>query len=107
MSTRWICGAERLTPSSTLRRCVLDPHHAGHHQDEGGETWVPPEVVLKRLRAAYGQTHRIAWTGRMWIATNRDPDAPWRSEVEPTPEQLETRLRDRQGVAPETTPPAP
>lgn len=101
------CGTERLDTAGRPVACRLDRGHTGDHADARGETWEPAETTLARLRTAYRATHRIAWTGRMWIATARDPKAPWRTEVEPTPEQLETRLRDRQGVTPATTPPAP
>ncbi|QKW32422.1 hypothetical protein HUT17_05035 (plasmid) [Nocardiopsis flavescens] len=102
-----ICGTERLDSAGHPRTCLLSPHHDGPHEDSKGTTWHRPETTLARLRACYGHTHRIAWTGRMWIATHRDPTAPWRTEVEPTPEQLEERLRTRQGITPKAPPPLP
>ncbi|MDT0331759.1 hypothetical protein [Nocardiopsis lambiniae] len=86
------CGHTALDRGGLRRTCVLDTDHDGDHQDVKGRTWRPPETVLDGLRSRWGTTHRIAWTGSMWLATHRDPTAPWRTHVEPTPEQLEERL---------------
>ncbi|CAL9478233.1 hypothetical protein SUDANB121_02996 [Nocardiopsis dassonvillei] len=88
-----LCGESHLDQACARRECLLEEGHTGPHEDVKGRTWEPPERTLERLRSAWGRTHRIAWTGSLWMATHRDPDAPWRTEVEPTPEQLEERLR--------------
>ena len=94
------CSEERLTEHSQLRRCVLDGGHDGDHEDARGDTWPPPGVVLQVLTARWGRTHKFAWTGRFWVATHRDPRAPWRSQIEPTPKQLEARLNTHYGTPP-------
>ncbi|WP_262391655.1 hypothetical protein [Nocardiopsis sp. CNR-923] len=33
------------------------------------------------------------WTDSLWTATARSRAVKWRTEIEPTPEQLEERLR--------------
>ncbi len=88
-----LCGEAHLDHSCMRRTCLLEAGHSGPHEDSKGQTWEPPELTLERLRSTWGSTHRIAWTGSLWMATHRDPNAPWRTEVEPTPEQLEERLR--------------
>lgn len=90
------CGAERLNRNSARRTCRLEPGHPGNHQDRDGATWSDPGTTLTRLQDTYGSTHRIAYTGALWVAVHRDPNAPWRTEIEPTAEQLEKRLRTRQ-----------
>jgi len=50
-------------------------------------------ATLRRLQEQWKETHRITCTGRLWIATAHDPNAPWRTEIEDTPDQLEARLR--------------
>lgn len=87
------CGETALNSGGSRRTCVLDSDHPGDHEASDGWTWQPPETVLARLRAVWGATHRIAWTGSLWVAVHRDPAASWRTHVEPTPAQLEDRLR--------------
>ena len=89
------CDESSLNQHGRLRRCFLDTGHDGSHQSDAGEKWEAPGVVLERLRAEWGRTHRIAWTGTLWMATAHDRRCHWRTEVEPTPEQLEERLRRR------------
>lgn len=93
-----LCFSECRDAGGRPRVCVLDRDHPDDHEDARGDHWERPELTLERLRAAWGATHRIAWTGALWVAVHRDPAAPWRSEVEPTPEQLEERLRTRQAA---------
>ena len=89
------CGNTSLDTSGGVRTCALAQGHTGPHVDTHGHDWEPPEVVLKRLQDRWGATHRIVWTGRMWVATAHRADVPWRTEIEPTPQQLEARLRSR------------
>ncbi|MFL1377397.1 MULTISPECIES: hypothetical protein [unclassified Nocardiopsis] len=102
-----LCGESRLDRSGIRRSCLLDRGHDGEHEDARGDRWEPPGLVLERLRATWGRTHRIAWTGALWMATHRDPSVPWRTEIEPTPEQLEERLRTRSRATPSRIPPQP
>ncbi|MEV2274017.1 hypothetical protein AB0I72_00395 [Nocardiopsis sp. NPDC049922] len=92
MTSEETCPEIGLDPSGFVRRCVLAPGHEDRHEDAKGRRWEPPEVSLPRLRDRWGHAYWIAWTGRMWVATAHDRCAPWRTEVEPTVEQLETRL---------------
>ena len=89
------CGEVRLDASGWTRTCALTEGHAGPHIDATGQDWEPPAVTLERLRDRWGATHRIAWTGRLWMATAHHADVPWRTEVEPTPAQLEAKLKAR------------
>ncbi|MBB6121912.1 hypothetical protein [Nocardiopsis algeriensis] len=89
------CREEARTPQGRPCVCWLDRGHDGDHEDAAGYRWEPPGVALRRLRDTWGGTHRIAWTGTLWIATARSQAAPWRTEIEPTPAQLEDRLRHR------------
>ncbi|MEU0490521.1 hypothetical protein ABZ249_14935 [Nocardiopsis sp. NPDC006139] len=98
------CGETSLNSGGFRRTCVLDSDHAGDHEDLDGRTWQPPGTVLARLRAAWGDTHRIAWTGSLWVAVHRDPAASWRTHVEPTPAQLEDRLRRHEAPRAESRP---
>lgn len=97
------CNETHLNMHSFLRACCLDAGHDGDHMETTGQTWEPPGVVLQRLSDRWGRTHRIAWTGRYWMATDRNPRSHWRSEVEPTPEQLEMALRRHHGSPVEPT----
>lgn len=92
-----LCNETRLNQHSFLRACCLDSGHDGDHMEISGATWAPPGETLLRLNARWGRTHRIAWTGRYWLATHRNPYTHWRTEVEPTPEQLEASLRHHHG----------
>ena len=94
------CLEAHLTSAGRTRRCVRARTHEGVHMDEYGDTWAPPAQVLAELTARWGRTHKIAWTGRFWLATHHHPRAPWRSQIEPTPEQLESRLRAHYGMPP-------
>lgn len=96
------CGDTCLSPAGRLRTCELDADHDGPHEDVRGDRWESPGLVLERLRERWGHTHRIVWTGRLWMATAHHRNASWRTEIEPTPEQLEERLRTRS-----TCPPIP
>ena len=89
------CSETSSDRSGIPRACVMEAGHEGDHLDRRGRTWEPPGVVLVRLRETWGRTHRVVWTGRMWIATAHRPDADWRTTIEPTVEQLEERLRAR------------
>lgn len=102
-----LCGEVRLDRQGRRRVCLLDLGHPGRHEDARGERWEPPGPVLERLRSTWGRTHHIAWTGTLWMATHRDRSVPWRTEIEPTPEQLEERLRFRSRDAPSRIPPGP
>lgn len=93
-----LCYSECRDSGGRPRVCVLERDHTGAHEDARGDRWERPETVLERLRETWGATHRIAWTGALWIAVHRDPTAPWRTEIEPTPEQLEERLQTRQAA---------
>lgn len=77
--------------------CVIEAGHEGDHMDCHGRTWEPPGEVLDQLRALWGRTHRVVWTGRMWMATAHDPQAHHRTEIEPTPGQLVGSLRKHHG----------
>ncbi|CAL9435681.1 hypothetical protein SUDANB121_02156 [Nocardiopsis dassonvillei] len=100
-----LCAQVALNRGGSRRTCVLDTGHPGDHEDLTGWRWEPPARALERLRTAWGGTHRIAWTGSLWVAVHRDPAAPWRTHVEPTPDQLEERLN--QHTAPTPTEPHP
>lgn len=89
------CGEARLDEHGWVRTCARPPGHDGLHIDARGQDWEPPTVTLERLQNRWGRTHRVVWTGRLWMATAHRHDVPWRTEVEPTPEQLEQRLRSR------------
>ncbi|MFL1376055.1 MULTISPECIES: hypothetical protein [unclassified Nocardiopsis] len=102
-----LCGQAALNRNGSRRTCVLDADHPGDHEDPTGWTWQPPETVLAHLRDTWGTTHRIAWTGALWVAVHRDPAAPWRTHVEPTPDQLEDRLRQHATVRPAEPRPHP
>lgn len=92
-----LCSETALDRDGCHRVCVQDVGHDGGHQDVKGYQWEPPGVALDRLRARWGSTHRIAWTGSLWLATAHDRRARWRSHVEPTPDQLEASLRRHAG----------
>ncbi|WP_435107365.1 hypothetical protein [Nocardiopsis synnemataformans] len=94
------CTEKALDRNGHRRYCVLEAGHEGDHMDRYGRTWEPPGVTLARLQRRWGHTHRVAWTGETWLATAHDPSAPWRSETERTPEQLEESLQrhNPQGV---------
>lgn len=94
-----LCGDTCLNAEGRVRACALDSGHDGPHEDIRSDQWESPGVVLERLRRRWGHTHRIAWTGRLWMATAHDRNVSWRTEIEHTPEQLEERLRAR-GVTP-------
>lgn len=95
-----LCAEIRLNSSGYPRSCCLDAGHDGDHMEISGDTWAPPGETLMKLNARWGRTHRIAWTGRLWLATDRNPSSHWRTEVEPTPEQLEMSLRRHHGPPP-------
>jgi hypothetical protein len=99
-SRQW-CDDESRDSSGIARFCALDPGHDGQHEDIHGRRWEPVPVVLARLRARWGDTHRIRCTGHMWMALAEDPGSPWATHIEPTPEQLEASLRSRSGLCPE------
>lgn len=86
------CAETSLDRNGIPRCCVMEAGHEGDHMDRQGGTWEPPGIVLQRLRETWGRTHRIIWTGRMWMATAHRDDVHWRTEVEPTPGQLEESL---------------
>lgn len=90
-----LCSESGLDESGCRRTCVLERGHEGNHQDLKGECWEPPGLTLARLNQTWGRTHQIAWTGSFWVATAHSRTSPWRTEVEPTPAQLEERLRTR------------
>ena len=94
------CGESALDMCARRRVCVEDAEHDGEHVDVTGHRWEDPRVALDRLRARYGRTHTIAWTGTYWVATARDRRARWRSHVEPTPAQLEADLLRHTGHPP-------
>ncbi|WP_019610845.1 hypothetical protein [Nocardiopsis sp. CNS-639] len=75
--------------------CAEDAGHDGDHVSVRGYRWEPPRATLARLRARWEHTHHVAWTGSYWVATAHDRSAPHRSHVEPTPEQLERKLREQ------------
>ncbi|WP_435111000.1 hypothetical protein [Nocardiopsis synnemataformans] len=77
--------------------CTEDAGHDGEHVSLRGYRWETPTVTLARLRATWGHTHHVAWTGSYWVATAHDRSAPHRSHVEPTPELLERELREQTG----------
>ncbi|MDT0328223.1 hypothetical protein [Nocardiopsis lambiniae] len=95
-----LCGEVRLDHQGTRRVCVLDLDHPDEHEDVRGDRWEPPSLTLERLNRTWGATHRIAWTGSLWMATHRDPRAHWRTQIEHTPDQLEERLRRYSGHPP-------
>lgn len=98
------CGDTCLNTEGRIRACALDSGHDGPHEDIHSDQWEPQGVVLERLRKRWGHTHRIAWTGRLWMATAHDRNVSWRTEIEHTPEQLEERLRTRGAYPPVPTP---
>lgn len=87
------CGETALDRSGSPRTCVLDSAHEGDHFDGRGRSWEPPGVTLARLRRSWGRTHRIVWTGSLWMATAHARTCRWRTVIEPTPAQLEEGLR--------------
>lgn len=87
------CGDEARDTSGWARVCFLANGHDGPHTDQHGYRWQDADVVLKRLQNRWGETHRVSCTGHMWMAVAHDPDAEWRTHIEPTPEQLEGSLR--------------
>lgn len=99
------CAETALTESGVPRACVMEANHDGDHLDWQGRTWESPGQVLDRLRAQWGATHRVVYLGRMWMATAHRRNVEWRTEIEPTPEQLEQRLRDHHGPPPGATAP--
>lgn len=94
------CTEARINSHGSTRTCCLDTGHDGDHMDAAGNTWEPPGQTLLRLTARWGRTHRIAWTGKLWLATHRDRRSHWRTEIEPTPELLEASLRKHHGHPP-------
>lgn len=95
-----LCAEVHLNASDFTRACCLDSGHDGDHMETTGQTWEPPGQTLRRLIAKWGRTHRIAWTGRYWRATTHDPRSHWRTEIAPTPEQLEESLLHHHGPPP-------
>ncbi|WP_200815749.1 hypothetical protein [Nocardiopsis sp. JB363] len=106
-----VCTETHLNACGFTRRCCRPTGHDGDHMEADGTTWEPPTTVLPRLYARWGLTHRFAWTGQFWMATDLNPRSRWRSEIEPTPELLEASLRrhhgDPPGPAPENAPHTP
>lgn len=92
------CTETALDEHSRGRSCSLEAGHDGDHMDWHGQTWEDPRTVLTRLHARWGRTHRIVCTGRLWLATDRNPRSHWRTEVEPTAELLEVRLEEHHGA---------
>lgn len=83
------CSERSQDRNGIPRSCVMEAGHEGDHMDWDARTWRPVGVVLRELTTRWGRTHRFSCTpGGSWIATTHDPRAYWRSEVEPTPEQL-------------------
>jgi len=91
------CTETSLDTDGIPRSCSLSAGHDGAHMSWTAETWEDPTTVLPRLVSRWGRTHQFAWTGRLWRATDRSPDSHWRTEIEPTPEQLEASLRRHHG----------
>lgn len=87
------CGDEARDTSGWARVCFLADGHHGPHTDRHGYHWQDARVVLERLQQRWESTHRVSYTGHMWMATAHDPNATWRTHVEPTPEQLEASLQ--------------
>lgn len=98
------CAETALDAHMHTRYCSLEVSHGGDHMDWHGNTWQDPADVLPRLQARWGRTHHIAWTGRLWLATDRRPRSHWATEVEPTPDLLEQRLEAHHGPPPGATP---
>jgi hypothetical protein len=92
-----VCRESALDPACRHHVCTEDAGHDGDHVSLRGYRWETPTVALARLRAAWGRTHHVAWTGSYWVATAHDRDAPHRSHVEPTPKLLERKLQEPTG----------
>lgn len=88
------CAPERaLDRAGHVRHCILSAGHDGDHMDAHGDTWEQVPAALARIQAAWGSTHRVVFLpSGMWLATAHSPDVPWRTETEPTAEQLEEKL---------------
>lgn len=93
------CTSTSLNDLGISQACVLEISHDGDHMDRHGRTWEDPGVVLARLTAKWGRTHRFACTGRTWLARHRAP-SHWQVESAPSPEQLEEHLRAHHGPPP-------
>lgn len=91
------CTETSLDEHGIPRSCSLSAGHDGDHMSWTADTWQDPTEVLPRLTSRWGRTHRVSWTGRLWLATDRNPQSHWRTEVEPTPGQLEASLRRHHG----------
>ncbi|MBR8745515.1 hypothetical protein DSY14_28175, partial [Nocardiopsis sp. MG754419] len=66
-----VCPEAGVDALGRARWCILAGGHEGDHRDDHGRVWPPAGVVLQGLIARWGRTHRIAWTGRLWMATDR------------------------------------
>lgn len=86
------CSEMSLDSNGVPHACVMEAGHEDNHMDRTGRIWEPPGTVLARLQETWGRTHRVIWTGRMWMATAHRADVDWRTETEPTPDQLEESL---------------
>lgn len=87
------CGERALDASGMPRVCVKDSGHDGDHADARADAWERPERTLERLIAQWGHLYTIARAGALWKAVARNPHASWRTHIEPTPDQIEARMR--------------
>ena len=95
-----LCDANGLTEHGRAWFCIHPADHTGSHVDDHGHPRHLPGEVLHDLKARWGRTHTFAFTGTLWMATHRDPRTHWRTEIEPSPELLEQRLRAQHGPPP-------
>ena len=99
-----LCDAEGSTDRGKRWYCIRRADHCGPHTDEYGQARHLPGEVLQELLQRWGRTHRIAYTGTLWVAVHRNPHTHWRTEIEPTPELLQARLRQHHGPPPGPAP---
>ncbi|WP_017603467.1 hypothetical protein [Nocardiopsis alkaliphila] len=99
------CPAHGLTHKGERWYCIHPADHPGAHMDDHGHPRHLPGQVLQDLTQRWGRTHKFAFTGKLWIATHRDPRTHWRTQIEPCPDLLEQRLRAQHGPPPGPIPP--
>ncbi|MEU3307796.1 hypothetical protein [Nocardiopsis sp. NPDC006832] len=99
-----LCRAQGDSGRGERWYCIGRADHPGPHTDDHGRARHLPSEALQELVHRWGRTHRVAYTGTLWVAVHRDPHTHWRTEIEPTPELLEVRLREHHGPPPGPAP---
>ncbi|GAB3717623.1 hypothetical protein [Nocardiopsis oceani] len=102
-----LCEAQGTTDHHQRWHCIRQADHLGDHMDDHGRSHRRPGDVLRELAGRWGRTHRFAYTGTLWVATHRSARTHWRTEIEPTSELLEARLRAHHGPPPGPAPHPP